>query len=230
MRLLSSFKNYLPFFNLQLNQANDSWYYVWGSPQFSSRHAYKLLIGHHQIHHSFIWLWTSACQNKRKCQIKRYLVREGRTCCLAPASPPRGDTDGRPNPSCHTLFFPSPPTVPAEQTASRVVGLARMEAMGLFLAHAASVVWAAISWRGAPLLEPRGAPLSGLWRHRRGPKHVQGGGGSPLSPLFASFLYAPDNDGGAGRGHSGAWAAGSGALVARSGTRSNALRPDLAPL
>ena len=54
------------FQSRQLNHANDVWSYVWGSSFFSSKQAYKQLIGHHQIHHSYRWLWTSSCQNKRK--------------------------------------------------------------------------------------------------------------------------------------------------------------------
>jgi hypothetical protein len=52
--------------SLQLNQSNDVWSYVWGSPFYSSKQAYKQLIGQRQVHRSYMWLWTSACQNKRK--------------------------------------------------------------------------------------------------------------------------------------------------------------------
>jgi hypothetical protein len=52
--------------SLQLSQSNDTWSDVWGSPFYSSRQAYKQLIGHQQVHRSHRWLWTSACQNKRK--------------------------------------------------------------------------------------------------------------------------------------------------------------------
>lgn len=52
--------------NLQLQQTNDVWFYVWGSTFFSSRKAYKYLEGHHSVHRAYRWLWKLACQNKRK--------------------------------------------------------------------------------------------------------------------------------------------------------------------
>jgi hypothetical protein len=52
--------------SLQLNQDADIWSYVWGTSFFSSKHAYKQLVGHQQIHNSYRWLWISSCQNKRK--------------------------------------------------------------------------------------------------------------------------------------------------------------------
>jgi hypothetical protein len=35
--------------SLQLNQSNDVWSYVWGSPFYSSKQAYKQLIDHRQV-------------------------------------------------------------------------------------------------------------------------------------------------------------------------------------
>jgi hypothetical protein len=51
--------------SLHLSEDNDVWSYVWGS-SFSSKQAYKQLIGHQHIYNSYRWLWTSSCQNKRK--------------------------------------------------------------------------------------------------------------------------------------------------------------------
>ena len=48
--------------NQTLSNDVDWWSYIWGSPFFSSRKAYKSLIGHAQIHQSFHW----TCQNKHK--------------------------------------------------------------------------------------------------------------------------------------------------------------------
>jgi len=52
--------------NVTLNNNPDQWSYLWGSVLFSSSRSYKHLIGHHQIHVAFKWLWKSCCQNKRK--------------------------------------------------------------------------------------------------------------------------------------------------------------------
>jgi len=48
--------------NQILSNDVDWWSYIWGSPFFSSRKAYKSLIGHAHIHQSFHW----TCQNKHK--------------------------------------------------------------------------------------------------------------------------------------------------------------------
>ena len=49
--------------NLLTNQVLSTdtgyWSYIWGNPFFSSQKAYKHLIGHAQVHHSFRWLWNS---------------------------------------------------------------------------------------------------------------------------------------------------------------------------
>lgn len=50
---------------LQLQPVLDNWSYIWDS-SYSSDKAYRQLIGHHQIHRCYFWLWHSACQNKRK--------------------------------------------------------------------------------------------------------------------------------------------------------------------
>jgi hypothetical protein len=51
---------------LHLSDSHDSWTYSWGNAGFSSRKVYKHLVGHHDIHSSYKWLWMSSCQNKRK--------------------------------------------------------------------------------------------------------------------------------------------------------------------
>jgi hypothetical protein len=52
--------------NLQLTQANDGMFYLWGSSAFSSCKAYKHLIGHRDVHRAYKWLWKSACQKQAK--------------------------------------------------------------------------------------------------------------------------------------------------------------------
>ena len=52
--------------SIQFQHDSDVWTYIWRSSAFSSRKAYKQLIGHRHIHQSFFWLWKSSCQNKRK--------------------------------------------------------------------------------------------------------------------------------------------------------------------
>lgn len=47
------------------NQEPDVWKYSWGE-QYSSTKAYKLLMGHTQIHDAYKWLWKSQCQPKHK--------------------------------------------------------------------------------------------------------------------------------------------------------------------
>lgn len=46
-------------------QEKDVWSYTWGE-RFHSNRAYKLLMGHSQIHDSYKWLWKSKCQPKHK--------------------------------------------------------------------------------------------------------------------------------------------------------------------
>lgn len=43
----------------------DQWSYIWGNNQFTSRRAYKVLIGSSQVHQVYKWLWETCCQNKR---------------------------------------------------------------------------------------------------------------------------------------------------------------------
>ena len=50
--------------NLQIG--SDSWTYIWNSGIFTSKRAYKHIMGHIQVHPAFSWLWKSCCQNKRK--------------------------------------------------------------------------------------------------------------------------------------------------------------------
>ena len=42
------------------SNANDNWNYTWGSPKYSSRKAYSLLIGHIGASPLFSWLWASS--------------------------------------------------------------------------------------------------------------------------------------------------------------------------
>jgi hypothetical protein len=51
---------------LLLNTSNDSWTYIWGTPQFSSSMEFKLMTGHAQVHVVFKWLWKTSCQCKYK--------------------------------------------------------------------------------------------------------------------------------------------------------------------
>jgi hypothetical protein len=43
--------------NCNLNNENNAWIYIWGSPFYSSQRAYKYMKGHRKIHPSFQWLW-----------------------------------------------------------------------------------------------------------------------------------------------------------------------------
>ena len=52
--------------HLQLQTAHDTWSYIWGTDNFSTKHVYRHLIGHRSVHPAFQWLWKSCCQNKRK--------------------------------------------------------------------------------------------------------------------------------------------------------------------
>ena len=54
------------FNNTHLIQDPNQWTYLWGSSIFSSRKAYRVLIGHHKIPPAFSWFWKSVCQNKHK--------------------------------------------------------------------------------------------------------------------------------------------------------------------
>lgn len=54
------------FRNLQLEDGKDTWFYIWGNPNFTSRRAYRHLIGTCAAHPIFKWLWKSSCQHKHK--------------------------------------------------------------------------------------------------------------------------------------------------------------------
>lgn len=45
---------------------NDTWSYSWGSCKFSSKKAYKIIIGHTQASPLFNWLWASSNLGKHK--------------------------------------------------------------------------------------------------------------------------------------------------------------------
>jgi hypothetical protein len=53
---------------LQCNQTEeeDTWSYIWGTAEFSSKRAYKKLSGSSQAHPTFRWLWKSSCQHTHK--------------------------------------------------------------------------------------------------------------------------------------------------------------------
>jgi hypothetical protein len=44
----------------------DSWSYIWGSGQFSSQKAYKVMMGYQPAPPHFSWIWNSSCQAKHK--------------------------------------------------------------------------------------------------------------------------------------------------------------------
>lgn len=50
----------------QLQEGKDSWSYIWGTFQFTSKSAYLHLSSTRQVHPAFKWLWNSYCQPKRK--------------------------------------------------------------------------------------------------------------------------------------------------------------------
>lgn len=52
--------------SLQLQDGSDRWSYIWNSDKFTSKQAYKHLIGTRHVHPTFGWLWNLCCQNKRK--------------------------------------------------------------------------------------------------------------------------------------------------------------------
>jgi hypothetical protein len=52
--------------DLLVEDLNDIWTHIWGSPNFSSSKAYKSLSGQSQIDPIFKWLWKTACQGKHK--------------------------------------------------------------------------------------------------------------------------------------------------------------------
>jgi hypothetical protein len=50
--------------DLQETQDPDQWIYSWGNPLFSASRAYKVLVGHRQVHTAFLWIWRFRCQIK----------------------------------------------------------------------------------------------------------------------------------------------------------------------
>jgi hypothetical protein len=44
----------------------DNWCYIWGNSEYSSKKAYKALIGSQPAIPPFSWLWRSSCQSKHK--------------------------------------------------------------------------------------------------------------------------------------------------------------------
>jgi hypothetical protein len=51
--------------SLPANGGKDIWSYIWGNGEYSSRKAYKHLIGSQAVHPTFGWIWTSTCQTKQ---------------------------------------------------------------------------------------------------------------------------------------------------------------------
>jgi hypothetical protein len=52
--------------SLQLIGEKDSWSYIWGNDKYSSRKAYKHLLGSQQVQPDYGWIWKYACQMKHK--------------------------------------------------------------------------------------------------------------------------------------------------------------------
>jgi hypothetical protein len=50
----------------QMSDAADSWHYIWGNSSFSSKKAYKQLLGSCQVSPVFKWIWKCSCQSKHK--------------------------------------------------------------------------------------------------------------------------------------------------------------------
>jgi hypothetical protein len=44
----------------------DSWNYIWGSNQFSTKKAYNVIIRQRHTPEIFSWIWKSSCQAKHK--------------------------------------------------------------------------------------------------------------------------------------------------------------------
>jgi len=51
--------------SLTITEDKDIWRYLWGE-NFSPSRAYRALMGHHQVHNAFRWLWECLCQPKHK--------------------------------------------------------------------------------------------------------------------------------------------------------------------
>jgi len=52
--------------NVQLTQGNDTWGYIWGSPNFTSNKAYYKLLGSISVPSIYNLLWKSNCLPKKK--------------------------------------------------------------------------------------------------------------------------------------------------------------------
>lgn len=61
---LQALRGYLE--DLNVNEENDLWGYTWGSNIFLATKIYRRLIGQHQVHPVFRWLWKTICQPKHK--------------------------------------------------------------------------------------------------------------------------------------------------------------------
>jgi hypothetical protein len=46
---------------IQLNDLNDKWVFIWNSSTFSVKKAYKQMSGHMNLHPVYKWLWKSSC-------------------------------------------------------------------------------------------------------------------------------------------------------------------------
>jgi hypothetical protein len=44
----------------------DSWSYIWGNSEFTTKNAYNVMIGQRHMPEIFSWIWKSACQAKYK--------------------------------------------------------------------------------------------------------------------------------------------------------------------
>ena len=51
---------------VSLQDDSDTWTYIWGTTQYSTKKAYVHLSGYRSVHPAFKWLWDSSCQNKHK--------------------------------------------------------------------------------------------------------------------------------------------------------------------
>jgi hypothetical protein len=47
-------------------EEHDNWFYIWGSSIFTSKKAYRHLIGNIEADQMFRWIWKSSCQLKHK--------------------------------------------------------------------------------------------------------------------------------------------------------------------
>jgi hypothetical protein len=52
--------------NIQGEEEDDIWVYIWGSPFFSSVKAYNQLLGFRFVHPCHSWLWKATAQKKLK--------------------------------------------------------------------------------------------------------------------------------------------------------------------